>query len=150
MSRRADKGRSTRFGWIFAALFADAVMGFLSFTPLVWEIGGRGEAYPELLYAGLGLPMALIGTVAAGVLAWSAAPAASAEWPVQALKAVVMATVAVCLGLTLLLWPLCPLPPPGLLDGLFSVALPALGVTVIVSSIAVIRRRPKRIDAGRG
>jgi len=125
-------------------------MGVLSFTPLAWEIGGRGETYPELLYAGLGLPFALIATVAGALLAWTATEARPADWSVRALRIIVAAAVSVCAGLTLLLSPLCPLPPAGLLDSLFILALPAMALAVVVSGFATIRRRVKSTDVGQG
>jgi len=81
----AEMAGPKRFGWIFAALVADLGMGVLSFTPLAWQISGGGETYPELLYAGLGLPLALIGTVAAGVIVWQAGVDKVSIWPVKAL-----------------------------------------------------------------
>jgi len=150
VTHSAEKGCLKHFGWIFVALLADLVMGVLSFTPLAWQISGGGETYPELLYAGLGLPMALIGTVAAGMIAWKAGAAPASDWWVLALRAAVVATVAICGGLTLLLWPLFPLPPGGVLEALFSVVMPALALIVLVASIALTRRRPQRAEPGRG
>lgn len=128
--------RLERYGLLAAGILALAVMAVFVATPIAWIGAGRpDESYPELLYAGLGLPTALIAIVAGALFAkLSSSRPKGALVPLQA-----TASCAILICGWLVMAGLGPDSPafdafvgPSL-NALFSFGLPALVVALIVS-----------------
>jgi len=143
--------RLVRFAWLLAGLVALCVMALLAFTPIVWIHSGReSETYPELIYFGLGLPAALVATLAGAVDAkFSSSRPTMALIPLRAtgLSAVLVCAWLVWIGLE-------PKNPSfdvfagASFDGLSSFGLPILIVALLVS--ARVAARPPRPSADAG
>jgi purine-cytosine permease-like protein len=119
-------------------------MSVLAFTPLAWVATGRqSETYPELIYFGLGLPMALIAIVAGASLAWFGSKAKSGSWPFRALSLTAATANAICALLALMLVPRLPL-GTGFLSAVFYLALPVLVVALFVAGVSAFSRARRR------
>lgn len=125
-----------RYVLLAIGLLAFAVMGLFAVTPIAWISAGRpNEIYPELLYAGLGLPAALIAVVAGAVVAkLSPTRPRSALVPLHAcgVSAVLVCTWLAAVGLGPSNASFDALVGSSL-NALFSFGLPILVVALIVS-----------------
>jgi peptidoglycan/LPS O-acetylase OafA/YrhL len=139
----AIEASGRRFGWLFPGLLAGLVMSVLAFSPLAWNLSGRGESYPELVYFGLGLPTALIAILAGALLAWLAPKAKPQGWPYRALKVTAVAAITVCALLVLMMVPVIPL-GTGVLSALFYVVLPVLIMALLVAGVSAFLEARRR------
>ncbi|MBQ1541749.1 MAG: hypothetical protein IIZ63_07080 [Caulobacteraceae bacterium] len=63
-------GLASRFALLVSGVAFSLVMALLAFTPFAWLMEGRpDESYPEIIFAGAGLPSAVAASIAGCLLA---------------------------------------------------------------------------------